>query len=390
VVSKNLIFVATAVPVGRTEPIRPLVSAERLRPRTDGSPIERARRSRTNDVTRGAEPPPGRYQFKLLAIDRANGTVRWSTVLCDETPHEGHSRETGFASASPIVDGNHVYAYFGSRGLYCLDLEGKVVWSKRLGQMKIRNTFGEGSSPVLHGNTLVVQWDHEEEDFILAFDAASGRELWRTRRDEPTSWSSPAIVELADRVEVVAAAYRQICGYDLRTGREIWHCTGLTENVIPTPVVGKGLIYCTSGFRGASMLAIRTGRSGDLTSTDGIAWRLRRGTPYVPTPVLAEDRLYFYSGNVGILSCVDATTGELVYEGQRLGELGDVFASPVAANGRVYLFGRNGSTLVIKMGDTFETVAYNELDDHFDASPALVGRDLIVRGEQFLYCLSNR
>ena len=172
--------------------------------------------------------------------------------------------------------------------------------------------------------------------------------------NEETSWTTPIVVEHAGKAEVITAATRRIRSYDLASGKLLWECAGLTTNAIPTPVAGKELIYATTGFRGKVMLAIRPGGTGDITGTDAIAWTLKKGTPYVPTPLLYDDRLYFFSGNTAVLSCVDANSGHPLYEEQRIAGLQGVYASPVGGGGRVYLVGRNGATVVIKNSDKLE------------------------------------
>jgi outer membrane protein assembly factor BamB len=267
-------------------------------------------------------------------------------------------------------------------------MAGKRVWEKDLGKQSTRNGFGEGSSPALHGDTLVINWDHEGEDFIVALDKKTGDERWRQKRDEPTTWTTPLVVEHAGRAQVVVAGSNRVRSYDLATGKEVWHCRGLTQNVIPTPVAADGVVYLTSGFRGAALLAVKLGREGDLTGTDAILWTHEKGTPYVPSPLLADGKLYLFSGNNGILSAFDVKTGKVLIDTQRI-DLSNVYASPVAAGGRLYFVGRDGTSLVMRhSGDKLEEVATNELSDPIDASPAVVGKELFLRGRENLYCIA--
>lgn len=332
--------------------------------------------------------PEGPVQFTVLCMDRRTGKTVWQRVAREEVPHEGHHPDHGFASYSAVTDGKVVIASFGSRGVYCYDLQGNKKWEKQLGRMQTRNGFGEGSSPALHGNTVVINWDHEGPDFIVALDKNTGREIWRQTRDEPTSWTTPLVVEHAGKPQVVTCATQKIRSYDLATGKLIWECGGLTANAIPTPVTSNGMLYATSGFRGSALLAIRLGRTGDLTGTDAIAWSLNRGTPYVPSPLLYDHRLYYFGSNSPILSCVDARSGKLLMDGQRVDALQGVYSSPVGAAGRVYLVGRGGAVAVIRNSDRYELLATNQLEEKFDASPALVGKDLYLRGHEHLYCLA--
>jgi outer membrane protein assembly factor BamB len=289
-----------------------------------------------------------------------------------------------------VTDGKVVVAYFGSRGLHCYDRDGNLKWEKDLGRMKTKLSFGEGSSPALYRNTVIVNWDHEGPGFIAAFDKETGSELWRTTRDEETSWSTPIVIDNDGKSQVITAATRRIRAYDLADGKLLWECAGLTTNAIPSPVAGNGLIYATTGFRGSIMLAIHPNGTGDVTGSDSVAWTLKKGTPYVPSPLLYDDRLYFFASNNAVLSCIDANTGKPLYDGKRVEDLQGVYASPVGAGGRVYLVGRNGTTVVIKHGDEFEVLATNKLDDRIDSSPAIAGKDLFLRGHDYLYCIAEK
>jgi len=333
--------------------------------------------------------PTSPYQFVLIAVDRTTCKTVWQKTLREEIPHEGAKPGDGtFASASPIADGENVIAYFGSRGLYCLDLKGNVKWQKDLGKMKIIMAFGEGSSPALFGNTLVVNWDHQGEDFIVAFDKKTGNELWRQKRDEATSWSTPLILEHSGVKQVIVDASSKVRSYDLASGKELWSIGPLTANVIPSPVAGNGMVYSMSGFRGFALFAVKLGHSGELANTDAVAWTYNRDTPYVPSPLLYDNQLYFFKGNDAQLSILDAKTGKASVEAERLEGMRGVYASPVGAAGRVYLVGRDGGALVLKKGGRVEVLATNRLSDKFDASPAVVGKELFLRGKQYLYCIA--
>ena len=336
---------------------------------------------------RGAAPDET-YQFQLLCLDRATGKTLWQQTAIEQLPHEGHHQDHGYASHSPVTDGSHVYAYFGSRGLHCYTLDGKLVWSKSLGRMQTRNGFGEGSSPLLTGDAIVINWDHEGADFIVCLDKKTGAERWRKERDEPTSWATPLAVEHDGKTQIVVSATNRIRSYDLATGDQIWECGGMTTNAIPTPLTGHGMLYAVSGFRGNAVLAIRLGRTGDLTDTDAIAWKYETKAPYVPSALLEGDRLWFFSQNTGIISCLDAKTGKVLVDAARVEGLGGVYASPVTADGKIYLTGRNGEGIVLRAGPKLEILASNKLDEKFEASPALSGKEMLLRGHEFLYCLA--
>jgi outer membrane protein assembly factor BamB len=337
----------------------------------------------------GGSRPQDTHQFIVLCYNRADGSLRWQKIVREEVPHEGHHRDHGFASASPVTDGQHVFAHFGSRGLYCLDMDGQVVWEQDFGDMQTRNGFGEGTSPALHGNTLVVNWDHEGTDFIVALDKRTGKTLWRKERDEPTNWSTPLMVEHGDRVQVIVNGTGKVRAYDLASGDVIWECGGQTVNAIPSPVARDGVVYVTSGFRGSALFAIRLDGTGDVAGTESVLWSHNKSTPYVPSPLLYQDRLYFVSGNTGMLSCFDIGSGEAHYEAERLPDIFGIYASPVAADGRVYVMGRDGTAVVLKDGPELEVLATNKLDDKVDASLALVDRELFVRGHKHLYCIAE-
>lgn len=339
----------------------------------------------------GGPPPTEIQQFVLICLDRKTGKTLWQQVAKEELPHEGFRENEGsFASPSGLTDGQHVYAYFGSHGLYCYDMSGKLQWSQDLGKMRIAMGFGEGSSPTLYKDVLIVNWDNEDGSFITALDKNTGKTLWKEKRDERTSWATPLVVEHEGKVEVVTAATGKIRSYDIATGKVLWECGGLTRNVIPSPVADAEKVYCISGFQGSSLLAIKLGGSGDLTGTDSIAWTHKKSTPYVPSPLLYNGKLYFFAVNNGRLSCLDSKSGNVLIDAEPLEDLSGVYASPLGAAGKVYLPGRNGVTVVLKQSDKLEKLASNKLDDKFDASPAAVGKELFLRGLQNLYCIAEK
>ena len=392
------VFIQTAIPTGKKIASYPSAipgpilagqqQPQQPRPQAEGGGQGQGR-GRGGGGGFGIEKPTEEHQFVLMSIDRKSGEIKWQHVARQEVPHEGHHKDHHFASASPVTDGEQIFAFFGSRGLYAYDMKGNLQWSKDFGDMRTRNNFGEGSSPALHGNVIVVNWDHEDEDFIVALDKKTGNELWRQPRNELTTWTTPFIVEHNGVTQVIVAATEKIRSYDLKTGRQIWECGGLGSNVIPTPLVYEDMVYVASGHRDPAMLAIRLGKTGDLTDSDAIVWRHKKGTPYVPSPLLYDGKLYFLSSNNNVLSCFDAKTGKPLFEEQRLQDVQSVYASPVAANGKIYFMGRNGTTAVLKNSAQFEVIATNPLNEKVDATPALVGKEIFVRGHEHLYCLSN-
>ena len=342
---------------------------------------------------RGGVNPRIAHSYRVLSINRADGKIVWDRTAGEEAPHEASHQDNGtWASSSAITDGQHVIASFESRGLYCYDMNGTLVWRKDLGDKKMRNEFCEGSTPALHGNTLVIVWDHfvPGASFVVALDKRTGDELWRVKRDEIDTWATPLIVEHDGRAQVVVSGMNRLRSYDLQTGAVVWETSGLTMNAIPSPVASDGMVFATSGFRGNSLKAIRlAGAKGDITSTGNVVWTLDRDTPYVPSPLLYDGVLYILKTNNGLLSAFDAKSGKPHYQLQRLEKAANVFASPVGAAGRIYIPGRDGTTVVVRHGPGFEILAENALDDGFDASPALVDRELYLRGYRYLYAIAE-
>ena len=330
------------------------------------------------------------YKFDLLALNRNDGSILWQKTLREIQPHEGTHGDATYASNSPVTDGEHVYAYFGSRGLYCVDMMGNVKWEKDVGTMYKRNTFGEGSSPVLYDNTLVIVQDHERNSFITALDKRTGDVLWKTDRDERTTWFSPIIVENDGKPQVITTGTNRVRSYDLATGELVWDGDGLTANSIPSPVAADGFVYLMSGFRGSEFRAVHLAKAtGDITDSSAIVWEYNRDTPYVPSPLLYKDTIYFLKDNKGILSAFNIKTRKVSYGPERLQYISGVYASIVGAGDRVYIAGRNGTVNVIQHGSEFKVLAANKLDENFNASPAIVGSELYLRGGQHLYCIAE-
>jgi len=362
------IFITTAVPHGEA-------------PTSDHDPIEGAHDNMS---------PSQRQKLVVLAVSRHDGTILWEREVRTVLPHESTHTSGSWASHSPVTDGKWVFASFGSGGLYGLDVSGELLWRTDLGDMQSLHGHGEGSSPALHGDTLIVNWDHEGGSFVVALDARSGKEKWRVARDEVTSWSTPLIVEHAGRPQVIIAATKRVRAYDLASGDVAWECGGLSGNVVASPVAADGFVYVANSYETRAMLAIRlAGAKGDITGTDAVVWTRDRDTPYVPSPLLYGDMLCFLKHYQGLLTCVNARTGATLFGPERLPGIRDVYASPVGAAGRIYVVDRSGTTAVIKRVAKFELLAENRLDDSFSASPALAGTDLYLRGEHHLYAIAE-
>ena len=331
------------------------------------------------------------HQFAVMAIDRQTGAVVWRRTVATRQPHESTHESATWASNSPVTDGEHVLSFFGSNGLYCLDTGGRLLWSRDLGDMQVKHGHGEGASPLLHGETVVVNWDHEGASVIVALAKRTGKELWRQPRDEVTSWATPIVVTHDGQRQVVVSGTRRVRGYDLKTGAVIWEAGGLPGNIVASPVGADGMVFAAGSYEKQTLLAIRlTGAKGELTGTQQIAWQKNRSTPYVPSPLLYDGWLYYLRHYQGVLSRVNAKTGDEPSGPFRLGSVFNIYSSPVAAAGRIYVTDRNGKTLVMSNDAEPKALTLNKLDDRFSASAALVGDAIFLRGEKFLYCIGEK
>ena len=362
------VFVTTAIPVG-----------EPLEPRYSQAP--------------GAHdnaPVTSRQKFAVLAVNRRDGSIRWKTDLREALPQEAGHLTASLASNSPVTDGQHLYAFFGSHGLYCLDFEGRVVWQRSFGVMQSKHGHGEGSSPALYDDTLFVVWDHEGESFLIALDKLTGNERWKVARDEPTSWASPIVVRPEGQAQVIVSGTNRVRAYDATNGEVIWQTGGLSANVVASPVSSDGVAIFGSSYDTQAMFAVDLHEArGELTNSKKILWSRRQRTPYVPSPLLYRGSVYFLRHYQNVLSIVDAQTGAEPVGPFRLDGIGNLYASPVAADGRLYLTDLNGATLVLTADRIPRPLALNRLDDSFSASPAVAGQQMFLRGRRFLYCVAD-
>lgn len=366
------LFLTTAVPTGKT-------SAPPAAPEGGG-------RRGGGGSGAGVE-----HRFVVMAVDRLSGKTVWEQSATTAVPHEGHHQAYGsFASNSPATDGRRVYAFFGSRGLYCYDMAGKLLWTRDFGiQMRMKLAFGEGAAIGLHGDRLIVVFDHDGDGLVAAIDSATGKELWRVARREGTSWSSPLVVEHGGTRQVVVTATPKVKSYDLETGKLLWEVGGLGVNAIPQPLHQGDLVYVMSGYRDPMLMGVRLGRTGDLTGTDAVVWQATRGLSYTPSPVLHDNTLYLLTDS-GQLSALNATTGTPHYQQTRLPGPANFKASPVAISGKLYLATEEGNVIVIKMGPTYEVLANNALTDQsFIATPAVAQGDLYLRSRTHLFRIAE-
>lgn len=319
------------------------------------------------------------YRFLVICLDRHSGQLVWQRTATEAVPHEGHHPTHTYAGSSPTTDGTHLYVSFGSRGLFCYTLDGEPVWQTDLGDMHTRYGWGEAVTPVLAGDALIVNWDQEEGSFIASLSAATGEILWKTPRpQEVTSWNTPLVTDIDGRTVIVANGTHQVRAYDAANGKQLWACSGQTINAIPSPVRFADNVIAMSGYRGALAVSLPLRSAGELTPAQS-AWSLERGTPYVPSPLLVDSRLYFTAGNGNVLSVIDAASGQALSVPQRLSALRSLYASPIATRDHIYVLDRQGTCVVLTNTATPEVVAVNKLDDATDASPVAVGRQLFIR-----------
>jgi outer membrane protein assembly factor BamB len=339
------------------------------------------------------------HTWHLISLDKKTGKLVWDKVAYEGVPKTKRHPKSSQASPTPVTDGTHVIVSFGSQGLYAYDFDGKLLWKKDLGVLNAGWFFdpdyewGVGSSPIIYKNLVIVQCDIQRNSFIAAFDTSTGKEAWRTSREEIPSWSTPTILEANGKAEIVTQATTFIRGYDPASGKELWKLSGNSEITIPTPVVGPGFAIVTNGYRGVQpIFAIKPGGSGDITlkenktTSDAIPWSTNRGGPYIPTPVVYGDQLYVLQNN-GVLVAYKVATGERVYQ-ERLGGTGGSFsASPIAADGKIYCSSEDGDVFVVKAGPTYEMLAKNPIGEVLMATPAVSDGLLIFRGLRNVYAI---
>jgi outer membrane protein assembly factor BamB len=339
---------------------------------------------------RKTDPPHEYHQFTVYSFDRATGKLRWKHLAAERVPHEGHHETHSYAAGSPTTDGQRLYVSFGSFGIYCYDMTGKPLWSRDLGRIISRLGWGEAVTPVIYGDSLLLNWDQEADSKLICLDPATGKTRWEAPRDEKTSWNTPLVVEHGGLTQVILNGTTRIRSYDLATGKPLWTCAGMTTNAIPSAVTQDGVVYVMSGYKGSAAVAVSLDARGEVGPGNGLLWKYGKGTPYVPSPLLSNGRLYFTQANQNLLTVLDAKTGKALVEQERLPNVRSFYSSPVAAAGRVYLTDQVGTTLVFKEGDKPELIATNKLDDLIDASPALAGKHMFLRSHSRLYCIEGK
>jgi outer membrane protein assembly factor BamB len=329
------------------------------------------------------------YTMKVLSVDADSGKIIWERTAYEGTVFDHRHRRNTYASPTPITDGKHIYVSFGSEGLYCYDFKGNQIWKKSLGGIATLG-MGSGTSPVLYENLVILQCDQDtgENSFLVALDKKTAKEVWRVNRAVQVSWTTPVIVKTAKRTEMISSGNEFIISYDPATGKEYWRCKGLASHAIHTPLIGNNMVYVTSGFPSKRTFAIRLGGSGDITDTNYIAWKYEKGTAYVASPILYRGFLYLITDK-GILTCLDAETGEVKYDSGRVPVPASFMSSPVAFDGKILISSEDGDTFVVKAGPVHEIIRTNTLGEPIYSSPALSDGRIFIRGEKTLYCISN-
>lgn len=328
-----------------------------------------------------------RHTFKVICLDRETGKILWEQIAFVGTPYDNRHRKSSYAASTPATDGKLVYAFFGSEGLYAYDVKGKLAWKADLGKLGTVG-MGTGTSPILFDKLVLMQCDEEngESSFIVALDKKSGKEVWRTPRKVQVSWATPVLVKTAKRAELIASGTEAVIAYDPATGKELWRHTGVASNAIPSPVANSEMVFVSAGFPAKVAMAINLGGSGDLA--EEVAWKYEKGTAYVPSPILYGHYLYLTTDR-GILTCLDAKTGQVKYEGGRVPIPATFTASPVAVDGKILLTSEDGDTFVIKAGPVHQIVGTNSVGEPVYASPAIADGRIYIRGEKNLYAIGN-
>ncbi len=340
------------------------------------------------------------HTWMIFALDKRNGRVIWTEKAYEGVPRAKRHVKATQANSTPVTDGRYVVALFGSEGLACYDIKGKLLWKEDLGVLNPglwddkESSWGHASSPIIYRDLVIVQADGHKQSFIAAFNLKDGKQAWRVERNEITSWTTPTIYQGKDRVELIANGGRYIRGYDPLTGKELWRfADNDTQVKMQAPLIANDLIYITGGYPpGRAMYAFRPGAVGDISLKSGedknafLEWTTSKGSPYTPTPIIYGDLFYVLADN-GVLSAYDAKTGENIYQ-QRLPT--SFSASPVAANGKLYLSSEDGDVFVVKAGRQYELLSRNTMGQPLMATPALADGMLIIRGENTIYALGER
>jgi outer membrane protein assembly factor BamB len=339
------------------------------------------------------------HKWNVIALDKRTGRVLWERTAYEGPPKEKRHIKATYANATPATDGKYVVAFFGSQGVYAYDLEGNLKWKRDLGRLNAGAydvpdyEWGTASSPILYKDLVIVQADQHKDSFLIALRLANGATAWKATRDELPSWATPTVYTAGARAELVTNAPKFIRGYDPDTGRELWRLGRSSNITAPTPVFDKDLIVVMSGRRpNAPIFVLKAGARGDITlpagATSGgpVVWTREGGGSYMPTPLVHDGRIYVLK-NQGILTCWDLKTGVQLYEQRLPGVTSGFSASPVVADGKLYLSSEDGDVFVVRAGPKFELIATNPMGQPLMATPAISDGLLIVRGERDLFAV---
>ena len=345
------------------------------------------------------KPDESGYAYRVICLDANQGSILWSKSVIQQEPKTRRHTKNTYASETPATDGKHIFASFGSAGLYCIDFRANVIWQQDLGPMRMQRGWGTAASPVLFENSVIVNCDNDDDSYIVAFETTTGEPVWRSERAEKASWGTPFLFPAGDRTVVVTNASSRMRGYDAKTGKLLWECAGGGKVTVPTPVATQDLVFLSSGhnvpfLKPQPIIAVRAQALGDITpnkgesTSQGVAWSHSTGGSYVPSPIAQGDYLYVPQDK-GTLTCYEAQTGKTVYKKQKLGKRNAITASQVLADGRLYIQTEDGECYVLKTGPTFEILTVNRLADIFCASPAVSDGKLFLRGRKYLYCIGK-
>ena len=327
------------------------------------------------------------YALKVLAYDTRTGKLLWEKTAYDGLMYDNRHKKNTYASSTIATDGALIYAFFEAAGLYAYDFKGKLVWKASLGNIA-KAGMGPGTSPIIYEDLLILQVDQEmgAGSAIMALDKKTGKARWRSERSTRRSWATPLIVRTPARTELVASGAETIVSYDPKTGAELWRAPGVQSHPIPSAVSSNGLVFLSAGSQAKRAVAIRLGGSGDLKDSPSVVWRYDKGTAYVPSPIVYRDLLYLMSDK-GLITCLDALTGQVKYEGGRPPVPATFTASLVAYGDRLLQTSEDGDTFVVKAGPAHEIIRTNTVNEPVYASPALAGGTIYIRGEQHLFAI---
>ena len=341
------------------------------------------------------------HEWRILCLDKKSGKLLWTKTAAKGNPKDKRHIKASYANSTPATDGKTIVALFGSEGLFAYTVKGEFLWKKDLGRMDVgaydlpSYEWGAASSPIIYDGKVIVQCDQQKGSFLLAADLKTGKTVWTTPRDELPSWGTPTVYPGKDRAELVANGSNFIRGYNPATGEELWRLGGSSKITAPTPVFADGLIIVSSG-RGPErpVFAIRPGASGDITLRDGdvsnqfVAWSKSRRGGYMPTPLAYRNGVYVLN-NDGVLGCYDLKTGTEHYVERVPHRSFGFSASPVAADGKIYLAGEDGLVFVLQAGTKLNLLATNAIGEPLMATPALSGGTMYLRGSSHLFAVGK-